>query len=105
MYFLLTILVVSAVIWLVCKMLQATPSVSDKGSEAETEEPGMQSALIVNITGLEPKPSAAEKKAMLHQESLDCVYARSHGLWVCCHCETLNHDAEPNCAACGAVRR
>lgn len=35
------------------------------------------------------------------QESLDALYAYSHGMWVCRYCETLNDGMARSCCACG----
>lgn len=34
-------------------------------------------------------------------ESLDSIYARNVGKWVCPYCETINLDAADHCCACG----
>ena len=53
----------------------------------------------MNIPGRERRDRHAGR-----QKSLDQLYAESHGMWVCHHCETLNDGGTESCAACGARR-
>lgn len=40
-----------------------------------------------------------------YKESLDELYAKSHGKWCCRHCETINDEYAQSCAACGYKKR
>lgn len=52
--------------------------------------------------GSQAKRSQRSKSGGPQQPSLDESYARTHNLWVCPHCETLNESAVSTCQACGA---
>lgn len=59
------------------------------------------SGLKINIPNVEPvtKPVA---HITVHQKSLDMIYAETHDMWSCSHCETLNDNWSVSCIACGA---
>ena len=50
------------------------------------------------------KPIETEKETSKKgaQSSLDELYARENGLWICRYCETINQNSDERCAACGA---
>lgn len=78
--------------------------VTNKSSKKTKEEAhGSDNAeLRIKIPGIDnpvPKKPDIPKTA---QESLDSLYAKSNGMWVCRHCETLNDGMAPYCVACGA---
>ena len=53
------------------------------------------------------KPPVSESKPispMVKQESLDTIYAKEHGMWICPFCESMNSSSEHLCAACGKKR-
>lgn len=63
-------------------------------SKLKSTIPGMEKTII-------PVSEPVRKN---HQISLDRLYAKSHDMWVCSHCESLNGNADRRCAACGSKR-
>lgn len=69
--------------------------------ELEKKDP---SKLKINMPGVEKPKAEKSKTAGRSQESLDALYANSHGMWVCRCCETLNDGGAIKCSACGAKK-
>lgn len=81
---------------------------SDKKPEAEhreektAEHSGIKSTISgVDIPKPEPPRPVNKKKP---QKSSDAIYAETHNMWVCKHCETLNSFVAQNCIACGTKK-
>lgn len=73
---------------------------SEKKPEAEHSE--MKSTLPDNNI---PKPEPLRPVNKKHtQKSSDAIYAETHNMWVCKHCETLNSFVAQKCIACGAKK-
>lgn len=60
------------------------------------------SRLKVNMPGYERLDTKHGNS--LNQDSLDFLYAQSHGMWICRHCETINNGYSPRCIACSAEK-
>lgn len=72
-----------------------------KETKKAAEKPASEkeSKLKINMPGY--KKANTDKPP---QESLDSLYAQSHGMWVCRHCETLNNGYTAHCVACSAEK-
>ena len=82
-------------------IIWATFYISKKNEEKKNEELEKKklSTSKINTPGAEKAKEKVPK-----QESLDSLYARSHGMWVCRRCETINDGGAIQCSACGAYK-
>ena len=100
MELLIVIILIGGAIWLIWYLVN-----QDKKEKAEREAKKAveSSELKVSIPGAsvsKPQPSKPSSKKN-PQKSSDAIYAETHNMWVCKHCETLNGSATQNCIACG----
>lgn len=99
MEYVLVILIGILIIWAI--FYYSNKAEQKKKEELEKKE---ASSLKVSIPGVE-KPKVEKAKAGSRtQESLDALYANSHGMWVCHCCETINDGGALQCSACGAKK-
>lgn len=84
-------------IWVIYYFANKSDKEAPKESEKPKEEP--VSELKGTVPGV--KKSAPPVVVRAEQESLDSLYAKTHDLWICRHCETLNSNASQYCIACG----
>lgn len=99
MEYLIVIILGIAVIWLIFHY-----SAKAEQKKKESAEKVETSNLKVSIPGAEAPKVETPKAGRKAQESLDALYANSHGLWVCKCCETLNDGGAIQCSACGAKK-
>lgn len=98
MEYVLVMLIGLLIIWAIIKL---SSKAERKKEELEKKE---TSGLKVSIPGVEKPKAEKAKKGGRAQESLDALYASSHGMWVCRCCETLNDGGARQCSACGAKK-
>ncbi len=97
MEYLIVIIIGVVVIWAVYA------ASNNAKKKKEQEEASNAAELKIRLTGDEPVKKTVVTQAT-GQESLDSVYARNNGLWMCNRCETLNSDGQDRCVACGRRR-
>ena len=99
MGYVLVILIGIGIIWAI--FYYSNKAEQKKKEELEKKE---ASSLKVSIPGVEKPKAEKAKTGGRTQESLDSLYASSHGMWVCKCCETLNDEGALRCSACGAKK-
>lgn len=103
MEYLLVILIGIGIFWLI--FYYSNKAEQKKKEELKKElEKKESSSLKVSIPGVEKNKVEKAKFVRRTQESLDSLYASSHGMWVCHCCETLNDGGAIQCSACGAKK-
>ena len=93
------ILISIGIIWAIFYCISKAEQKKKEGLEKEEDL-----SLTDNIPGVETPKDEKEKTGGRTQESLDSLYAGSHGMWVCKCCETLNDGGAIQCSACGAKK-
>ena len=105
MEYVLVILIGIGIIWATyyysSRAEQKKKAEPEKKAESEKME---ASNLIVSVPGVKKPKVEKAKTGGRTQESLDSLYASSHGMWICRYCETLNDGGALQCSACGAKK-
>lgn len=86
MLYLMIIIVAIAIIWILYYVISELSNTSKESASIRNGEKTIAA-----------KPHADKQR----QQSLDALYACSHGMWVCHRCETLNDGMATSCCACG----
>lgn len=98
MAYLLVILIGIGVIWAIYYF-------SNKAEKKEKPKVEKIEQLKIHMNNYIDPGKEDGHKAENSKESLDELYAKSHGKWCCRHCETINDEYAQSCAACGYKKR
>jgi hypothetical protein len=104
--FLLIAIILGGTLLLVSYFIRR-PNTSDEEGAEEDEEYGEDSGLKGDYRLLNkgvPDTGMCDEKNIedgTRSITLDEVYAKDNGLWVCSICETLNKNEDSQCVACG----